>query len=387
MLKNVLFVLYALWWPGVLQAQQAQPCPGLLIESASICSQACLICSLSGLTGQTERRPRVLFRGSVERWTTAAGTALLRSILVSIKPSKCVQGDGIEAADHEDCQQPPLSCVGGAAGGGSTERLLGASTLVLGRIYCLLVDGYNGDKCHFTITTTPEDAVLAPVPGTVSAIASPTVVPAGAALRYVTSPVPGAGAYRWSSTGGMRINGALSPVVLPASEGTSVEVTFGSHRGQLCVTPLNACSEGASTCMDFRVVPIGKSLDPSCPKSTFPAPDFCGDVCIYCDLSTFNGSSLGYPALMGTGLFCGTIENDQWLGSIAGDTIVQSTLEPSDCLSGDGMQMALYRAGCGAQEQPLACEASGKGRGNHLQHYCKGYTRPVVLLEDRRLCG
>ncbi len=367
MLRNVLFVLCALWWQGVLWAQQAQPCSGLPIEGASICSQACLVCSLNGLTGQTGAPASGTapgFCGDLDNGRWYSFTARTSSILVRIKPSKCIQGDGIEAAIYEDCQQAPLSCVVGSVGGGDTERLLGASTVVPGRTYRLLVDGYNGDQCHFTITTTPEDAVLAPVPGTVSSIAGPTVVPAGATLRYVISPVPGAGAYRWSGTGGIRINGALSPVVLPASGGTSVEVTFGSQSGQLCVTPLNACSEGVSTCIDFRIVPVDKSLDPPCPGSAFPPPNLCEDVCIYCDLSTFNGSNLGYSASIGTGLFCGTIENDQWLGFIAGDTMVQFTLQPSNCTNGDGMQMALYRAGCGAQEQPLACEAGGKGKGN-----------------------
>jgi hypothetical protein len=283
---------------------------------------------------------------------------------IRVKPSHCAAGNGIELALYESCQQVPLACVEGEIGGGDTERAITLSSLTPGQTYRLLVDGYAADQCQFTITTTPQDAVLAPSPDRVTAILGPSAVLAGTTLRYTIAPVLGATAYRWSATGGARINGQLSSIVLPAAQATEVAVTFSHQNGQICVTPLNACAEATATCLDFRVVQGNTFLEPPCPPGSFPPSDLCEDVCIHCDLTAYAGTSAGYTASTNGGLFCGTIENDQWIGFIAGDTIVRFTLQPSNCQRGDGMQMALYPAGCAEQTQPLACDAGGKDKGN-----------------------
>ncbi|MCS7036775.1 MAG: hypothetical protein RMJ33_11100 [Saprospiraceae bacterium] len=367
MLRNVLLMLCALGWQGALWAQQASPCPGPVIGGAAECSQACLVCSLNGLAGQTgvpTSGTAPGFCGELNNGRWYGFVARVPSMTLRVKPSKCAKGNGLEVALYESCQQGPLACVVGEAGSGDVERILTLSSLTPGRTYRLLVDGYATDQCHFTITTTPPDAVATPVPGTISSITGPTVVLPGSTIYYSITPVPGATGYRWSGTGDVRINGQLSSVVLPADQGARVAVTFANQSSRLCVTPINACAEGNPTCIDVRVVPADNSLTPPCPSGLFPAPDLCGDACIYCDLTTYTGSSAGYTASIDAGLFCGTIENDQWLGFIAGDTAIQITLQPSNCQRGDGMQMALYPAVCNAQMLPLACEGGGKGKGD-----------------------
>ena len=55
-----------------------------------------------------------------------------------------------------------------------------------------------------------------------------------------------------------------------------------------------------------------------CPSNDEPASDFCETTCIYCNFNGYQGSSGGYSGQTPPGGFCGTIENEQWLGFIAG---------------------------------------------------------------------
>jgi hypothetical protein len=58
-------------------------------------------------------------------------------------------------------------------------------------------------------------------------------------------------------------------------------------------------------------------LPDPCPENDTPAADFCSDICIYCNFNGYMGSSFGYTGQTPPG-FCGTIENEQWFGFIAG---------------------------------------------------------------------
>jgi hypothetical protein len=100
-------------------------------------------------------------------------------------------------------------------------------------------------------------------------------------------------------------------------------------------------------------------IPPACPSSNTPAADACEDACLYCDLASYSGSTGGYTNNPPSG-FCGTIENEQWLGFVAGDTIATFTLIPSNCAIGDGVQFALYGDCSGT---PVACNGGFSGGG------------------------
>ncbi len=74
------------------------------------------------------------------------------------------------------------------------------------------------------------------------------------------------------------------------------------------------------------------------------------------------GTSAGYaPNGIPPGGFCSMIQNDQWLGFIAGAASATFTVTPSNCANGDGVQVALYES---CNTAPLACNANGAGQGN-----------------------
>ncbi len=68
---------------------------------------------------------------------------------------------------------------------------------------------------------------------------------------------------------------------------------------------------------------------------------FCNEICNACALNGFTGSNDGYFQSTANG-FCGTLENAQWFGFIAGQPNVAITITASNCLDGHGMQLALY---------------------------------------------
>lgn len=88
--------------------------------------------------------------------------------------------------------------------------------------------------------------------------------------------------------------------------------------------------------------------------------DDCIDACFYgqsalpISASTINGTASMVPA------FCGSIENDSWIGFYAGATSATFTVStvPGSCLNGNGVQIALYEE-CG--QNFLACNVGCSG--------------------------
>ena len=104
-------------------------------------------------------------------------------------------------------------------------------------------------------------------------------------------------------------------------------------------------------------------LPPSCggnPNQVPPA-ESCPETCIYCNFANYMGSSAGYAGNGAPpGGFCAGIQNDQWLGFIAGASSATFTIIPSNCTLGDGVQVALYED---CNTAPLACNGGCAGCG------------------------
>lgn len=111
-------------------------------------------------------------------------------------------------------------------------------------------------------------------------------------------------------------------------------------------------------------VSVFAQIPPDCggPPSNVPPAEMCEWACIYCDFNGYIGSTAGYQG-NGTpsGGFCGQITNDQWLGFIAGATSATFTVQPSNCMGGNGIQAALYD-NC-SYGNLLACTGGGGGQG------------------------
>lgn len=104
--------------------------------------------------------------------------------------------------------------------------------------------------------------------------------------------------------------------------------------------------------------------EPSCggAPNQFPPAESCPEACIYCEFNGYMGSTAGYgPNGLPPGGFCSQIQNDQWLGFIAGASSATFTVIPSNCENGNGVQVALYE---GCNTSPIACNGGCAGCGN-----------------------
>ena len=63
------------------------------------------------------------------------------------------------------------------------------------------------------------------------------------------------------------------------------------------------------------------------------------------------------------GGFCGTIENEQWLGFIAGASVATFTATASNCDIGNGVQIALYQD-CNGPAVPNGCNVGAPNGAN-----------------------
>jgi hypothetical protein len=99
-----------------------------------------------------------------------------------------------------------------------------------------------------------------------------------------------------------------------------------------------------------------------CPSNNTPAADLCENTCIYCNLQQYVGSTIGYSDQDPPG-FCGTIENEQWLGFVAGATFATISVVPENCVFGNGVQVAIY-PDCFSDPLPGGCNGGFVGGGN-----------------------
>lgn len=75
------------------------------------------------------------------------------NVQITVTSTNCEVANGLQIALYEDCfAAGPLACNGGSAGGGDVPLNLSA-TLNPGQLFFLMVDGYAGDVCDFTINT------------------------------------------------------------------------------------------------------------------------------------------------------------------------------------------------------------------------------------------
>ncbi len=246
-------------------------CSNPVYQANDDCADICVSPGLSQLDSThnyTAGNPPAIFCDGVENdqwWGFVAGAS---AGTISIKADTCENGDGIQIGLYDGCQTAPLFCNPGYAGGEDSTLHLQVSGLIPGKVYFLMIDGYDGDKCKFKI----ED------PGGIcsggssggGSINGPTKVCPGATVVYNLS---GAGintAFYWTAPPGATINGQPSPALLYTPAGGSVTITFGNSGGSVCVRTVNYFEPpGAPVCLYVIMMPI--------PPTTIPQEIVCAE--------------------------------------------------------------------------------------------------------------
>jgi gliding motility-associated-like protein len=229
---------------GRIAAQAPVSCGGGSAPAIG-CNAACISCNFNGFSGSTTgfpSGPAVGFCGTVEnaQWLgfiAGAGTATF-----TIMPVFCAHGNGVQVALYSDCTMPPLACDKGKAGGGSDAVQINVP-LNPGANYFLLIDGYAGDQCTFSVSVSPPEAVYQPPLGQIQQVKGPDKMCPGASMVYSLPAVFGASQYIWNGPAGMLFDSLPSPATIPGDKGRTVRVTMGNTSGTICVQGANTCAQ------------------------------------------------------------------------------------------------------------------------------------------------
>jgi hypothetical protein len=274
LLLSVFMVLVALLQ---IKAQVAPPCPNPPPPGAEACNTACVYCNFDGYMG--------INNGSPSGGNTVCGQIAIHNdqwfgfvagtdcITINIATSNCQNGDGLQAAFFENCQDDAIVCNPGGGGNGGGQLELNYCSFVPGQTYFLMIDGWVGDICNYEIQVL-DGSVSAPPVAPAPAPIGPKVVCPGAVVEYHIPDVPGAGAYTWTTPAGSSINGGSNNQTIPAPDGTTITVTYGTQGGQVCVRTGNACSPPTPpACITVVNQPI--------PPTILPKVNVCNDELPY----------------------------------------------------------------------------------------------------------
>jgi hypothetical protein len=244
-------------------AQLVPACAGG--SSATTCATACINCNFNGFVGSTAGFPSGIvpnFCGTVENAQWLGFIAGAGEATFTVTPSDCANGDGLQVALYKDCMGAPLACEKGQFDGGNMPVSI-TVPLAPGQNYFLLIDGFAGDQCDFTVYVSPASAVYEPPLGQVGQMSGPAKVCPGATMTYSVPPVYGAGAYIWSGPPGAMIDTLPLPQTVVGAGGNQVNITFGSVGGQICVRAANSCNQTAPCSASFNVEMLDDSHRPA----------------------------------------------------------------------------------------------------------------------------
>lgn len=221
-------------------------------------------------------------------------------ISIDILTSNCVDGNGLQAAFFDACNEDAIVCNPGSGGGAGIPLNIAYGGFVPGQTYYLMIDGWSNDVCDFEIDVIA-GSVTPPTPTTPPPPSGPIVVCPGAMTTYSIPPIPGAGYYRWTAPNGASINGMGNVVTLPAPEGVSVDITFGNAGGVVCVSVGNACTPPLTTCINVVNQPIPPTILDTVTVCFEDLPYFWDEAPFtpVTSVGTFNLTSTPYDSYLG----------------------------------------------------------------------------------------
>ncbi len=232
---------------------------------AESCATTCVYCDFNGYTGSNS--------GTASGGNTVCGEIFLHNdqwfgfvagtpcITINVATSNCEDGNGLQAAFFSSCSEDALVCNPGQSSGEGLPLTLEYCGFEPGNTYYLMVDGWAGDVCTYTIEVT-EGSITPPPPGLPQTIEGPAKVCPGATVVYSIPEVDNASFYHWKAPAGSSINGAGNDLNVPAPGGAQVTITFGAATGQVCVGAANACSPENRICLNIENKPISATLRP-----------------------------------------------------------------------------------------------------------------------------
>lgn len=274
------------------QCNEPEP-PG---TGPSGCDNAPLFCSEAAFDGYCSETGATgvgicpgPFCGSCENYNWFSFIAGSTVIQLQITPVNCQGaggGSGLQAQIYatDDCTN--FTAVSNCESPGTQQVITVTATgLTVGEVYYLMIDGWAGDLCEYSIEVLQGIGNIPPpvIPGGITGVMN--VCP-GSSIQYSVPTAFGATDYDWT----------LTPAIGSIQNDGSNQITINftaPGAAQLCVTPTNACQTGPPVCMLVVSTPIPPS---------FEFVEFCFGESIQCQ-----GSNITIPGNY-------TFTYDSWLG-------------------------------------------------------------------------
>ena len=292
------------------------------------CNNAPLFCSeadFDGFCSSTENSGVGLcpapFCGSCENYHFLSFIANSTTIELDIIPNNCDgtgMGAGIQAHMYQTNDCVNFTAVSNCESPGAQQTInIIANNLQVGQIYYLMIDGWAGDVCEYTIDVI-QGVGDVPVPVIPGPIDGPLDVCPGAELEYTVPLAFSATDYNWTITPafGTVTSGQGSNDVTIQWNPTPVPLV-----ATICVEPSNACETGPPVCTQVTITPI-------------PPTEFTVDLCVgdevECGGNTYTSPGF-YSVTYDSYLGCDSVVNCFVNPIIVPPTIIQETLCEPDC--------------------------------------------------------
>ena len=258
-LSLVVLLMYA-------SLSNAQDCGSNNGQPTPNCNDAPFIC-LDGYTSTLDEvtgvgpNPLCSNGGGPHNIQWVAFEAQSTDLEITIIPSNCLNGGGMQAGVYTDCSfTTEMACQGVCQTG--TFSISG-NAFEVGVVYYFFVDGCAGDICDYVIDIT-QGMVGGdfPPPGDVQPIVGPETVCEGQSdVLYSVPCIDNAQTYEWTIPPG-------ATFVSANTSGNEILVNFELLGGQICVTGMSTCPPAPSeqVCIDviMEPAPVGTLEDYIC---------------------------------------------------------------------------------------------------------------------------
>ncbi len=203
------------------------------------CSTAPIFENLDGYSGSTagfQPNPNILGCGTLENDSWLGFVAASNSVTFVSKSGNCQVGNGIQLAVFPDCAAPPIACSPGQPSGAGLTNVLTANNLTIGNTYFLMVDGFSGDVCDFTLEVVPDkfgDLAKPAIPQ------GPASVCNGGSAVYSIPKTFGSNGYFWKINGAGVFSNQTQNLETYGNLPEPVQVLWGIGGGEVCVAARN----------------------------------------------------------------------------------------------------------------------------------------------------
>ncbi len=235
---------------------QPEPC-GPVPDMTSTCIQACVICDIDGYVGinddpQSGQEPPGFCTGTAHHMQWIAFIAGSTNLTITVTPSNCDQGDGLEVGIYYSLNCNTLQLVSNCDGDiqeGQVGVFSNTVPLIIGQYYYFVMDGNMSDICQYVINVTSGTTLVPPLPDA-GPIQGATSMCQFETETYSIPAIPGATAYRWTLDGNLSGNGISNEISFPQP---------GVY--ELCVEAYNVCDTADPACQIITVHPASVTED------------------------------------------------------------------------------------------------------------------------------